>query len=159
FGATLIAAYGLDAIGRRSRGWARLLIAAVVVTAVVRFRVPIGYDRPLGGDVERPTDVVSQWSRFAPVVYQRASTLDRDRETYRRIAAHVEQVGPGPLLEWPSGVASPSAIVGQMIHRQPSIAFYTGYVPAHLALIESLSSRLTTAGVLDDLVDMTHLTW
>ena len=158
FASTVLVAYGLDASRRRSRAWGRLATALVVATTILRVGPPPG-DAGLRKDVERANDLVSRRSRFAPIAYQRAPTLDRDRETYRSIAAHVQRVAPGPLLEWPSAADQGSAVVGQMVHRQPSIDFYTGYVPAHLDLVEALVKQLPAPAALDDLVDATGLRW
>jgi hypothetical protein len=45
------------------------------------------------------------------------------------------------------------------VHRQPTICFYTGYLPAHVSMIERLIAALPEAAALDDLVDMTQLRW
>ncbi|HWP65869.1 MAG TPA: DUF3556 domain-containing protein [Candidatus Limnocylindria bacterium] len=66
---------------------------------------------------------------------------------------------PGPLLEWLRRDDRASAVVGQTIHRQPSIIFYTGYLPLHVRLIDQLVAMLPDPDALDDLVDMTTLRW
>ncbi|HXJ33122.1 MAG TPA: hypothetical protein VMS22_03710 [Candidatus Eisenbacteria bacterium] len=155
FGTSLVAGIGLDAAWSRL-GARRAAVPALIVCLLVAVRLaPL----PPGAAAERRLDGVTRWSRLAPAKYLTTPALDRDADAYRAVAAFVAREGSGPLLEWPSGIGDPAATVAQMIHRQPSIRFFTGYVPLHLLLVESLIGRLPDTDALDDLVDMTGLRW
>jgi hypothetical protein len=139
-------ACGLDALVARRGGAVRWMIAGVLALAVV-VRVP---------PTASPT--LAQWSRFAPVAYLQNPALDRDASAYAAIASHVRARGMGPLLDLPD-TADGTPVVGQTIHRLPSVAFYTGYQPLHVSMVERLIGELPDATALDDLVDMTGLRW
>ncbi|MGH7895807.1 MAG: hypothetical protein ACREQL_14135, partial [Candidatus Binatia bacterium] len=157
FGATLVAATGLRALQARlgRRGAAALALAVAVATVL---RVPAG--GTVGATLDKMGDgPLARWSRFSPLSYTWTPTIARDRRIYGLVADQVRATGSGPLLEMPSRANSPSTVVGQMTHRQPSVRFYTGYAPAHLLLIDDLVARLPDRRALDDLVDMTGLRW
>jgi hypothetical protein len=81
-----------------------------------------------------------------------------------RVREAVRDLGAGPLLELPLIDArgrhtEDEAMVGSTRHWLPLVAGYTGYDPPHRPLLVSTMRRLPASEALDDLVDMTHLTW
>lgn len=151
FGATLIAACGLElALGRLPARLRPLAAGALALAVVVR--VP-----PPGGDAATVWERLARWSRLAPVRWLDNPAIDDDAASYAALAERVRADG-GPLLDLPASDDG-TAVVGQMIHRQPSLCFYTGYLPAHVSMVEALIAALPDEDALDDLVDMTGLRW
>jgi hypothetical protein len=158
FGAALMLACGVEVVlGRFGRGGRAVLV--VVLTATIAFRFPLGpavlasttMPRTAWGHLQR-------WGRLAPVRYLANPALGADAPSYVAVAEEVRRRGEGPLLDLPV-TTDGAAVVGQMVHRQPTICFYTGYLPAHVSMVERLIADLPDAAALDDLVDMTGLRW
>ncbi|MGH7893712.1 MAG: hypothetical protein ACREQL_03540 [Candidatus Binatia bacterium] len=157
FGTVVLVAYGLESLRRRHLVAGRMAAASLLALAPVHFGVWI-WDAQYASAEDREA-TMARWVRFAPTAFELTPTLTRDRDVYRRVAEHVERAGGGPFLEWPSAIDSASAMVGQTVHRQPSIGFYSGYLPPHVELVQALLAQLPGHDALDDLVDMTGLTW
>ena len=157
FGGALFVAAGADAVLRRL-GAARLVAVPLLAVAIV-MRLP-----PLSGGATPPANLspaaafVERWSRLAPTVYIDNAALGPDASSYFLTAELVRRQGGGPLLDLPV-VRDGTTVVGQMITRQPSIAFYSGYVPSHVSIVNRLIARLGDPEALDDLIDMTRLRW
>ena len=158
FGAALMLACGIEVVLRRLGRWPRAELI-VVLTAAIAFRFPLSpavvastpMPRTVWGHLER-------WGRLAPVRYLENPALGADAPSYRAVAAAVRERGEGPLLDLPT-TTDGAAVVGQMVHRQPTICFYTGYLPAHVSMVERLIAALPDPSALDDLIDMTGLRW
>ncbi|HXJ34689.1 MAG TPA: hypothetical protein VMS22_11715 [Candidatus Eisenbacteria bacterium] len=154
FGGTVLMTVGLAVALPRRRVPRALLIAMLAgLRALVVFEPRL---MATGGLTAGFVGALS--SRFAPTQFLTTPTLAEDRSVYDAIAGAVEN-DSGPLVEWPESVDRSSSVMGQMIHRQPSIDFYTGYQPVHVTVIRHLLALLPDAGALDDLVDMTGLRW
>jgi hypothetical protein len=158
FGARLLVVCGLDVV----LGWLRWPARAVVVALLV---VSIAFRIPLSPGVLQATGLpptawagLERWGLLSPVRYLTNPALADDARGYAAVAAVVRSRGTGPLLDLPVS-SDGAAVVGQTIHRQPSICFYTGYLPAHVSMVEGLIGALPDAAALDDLVDMTELRW
>ena len=89
-----------------------------------------------------------------------------DAPVYEEVGRLARSLGGGPLLEIPAMTtgAAPTAVtiealIGSTRHGLPTIMEYTGYLPAHLPLVEQTVRRLPDGNALADLVDMTHLRW
>jgi hypothetical protein len=151
FGGALLVACGLDVVMRWLTRRTRIVLASVLVVSTAIW-VPPGWPLSSAGICVWPQ------TRFTPVEYVSNSAVGRDANSYAMVAATLRQAGPGPLLDMPP-TSDGTAVVGQSIHRQPSVSFYTGYVPAHVSLVDNLISRLPDPSSLDDLVDVTGLRW
>jgi hypothetical protein len=157
FGGALLVAVGADAILRRL-GAARLLAVPLLAILVV-LRVP-----PQSAAATPPATrsavaaFVERWGRLAPSAYFENPALGPAATSYFLTAQLVRRHGGGPLLDLPVG-RDGTTVVGQMLTRQPSISFYSGYVPAHVSIVNRLIARLGEPEALDDLVDMTRLRW
>src|SRR5262249_39891605 len=134
FGAALMLACGIEVVFRWLGRWPRAELV-VVLTAAIAFRFPLSpavvaatpMPRSVGGHVER-------WGRLAPVRYLENPALGADAPSYQAVAGAVHERGEGPLLDLPT-TTDGASVVGQMVHRQPTICFYTGYLPAHVSMV------------------------
>jgi hypothetical protein len=158
FGAAFLVACALDIVLRRAGGPAR---AALVVVALVT----IGFRFPLSPALlastalpTTPLGHLERWGRLPPPRYLENPALGDDAPSYAALARVATARGGGPLLDLPV-TEDGAAVVGQMVHRQPTVAFYTGYLPAHVSTVERLIAELPDRAALDDLVDMTGLRW
>jgi hypothetical protein len=158
FGAALMLACGIEvALARLGRGGRAALV--VVLTAAIAFRFPLGPAVLASTTMPRtPWGHLVRWGRLAPIRYLENPALGVDAPSYDAVAEQVRMRGEGPLLDLPP-TTDGAAVVGQMIHRQPTICFYTGYLPAHVSMVERLIAALPDAAALDDLIDMTRLRW
>lgn len=151
FGASLIAACGLDLALARLPSRLGVVAAGVLVLAVV-VRLP-----PASNEAMSDGERLARWSRIAPVRWLVNPALDADAGSYAALADRMRDSG-GPLLDLPA-TADGTAVVGQMMHRQPSLVFYTGYLPAHVSMVEALIAMLPDNDAFEDLIDMTGLRW
>jgi hypothetical protein len=158
FGAALLMACGLDVALRRLGRPARAVVVALLVVSI-GFRIPLSPGVLASTGLPRtPWEALERWGRLSPVRYLENPALADDAPGYAALEATVSARGAGPLLDLPVA-ADGTAVVGQTLHRQPSICFYTGYLPAHVSMVESLIDALPDGAALDDLVDMTGLRW
>jgi hypothetical protein len=152
FGAGLIAACGLDTVlARCARPLRPVLVAALTLMAVIR--VPA----TLPSSAASSIDPIARWGRLAPVRWLDNPALGPDAASYRELAV-VVAAAPGPLLDLPD-TPDGAGVMGQTIHGQPSIDFYTGYLPPHVSMVQALIAALPDADALDDLIAMTGLRW
>jgi hypothetical protein len=158
FGAALMLACGIEVVlGRLGRGRRAALVA--VLTVAIAFRFPLGPAVLASTTMpSTPWGHLQRWGRLAPIRYLENPALDADASSYDSVTEQVRMRGEGPLLDLPV-TTDGAAVVGQMIHRQPTICFYTGYLPAHVSMVERLIEELPSAAALDDLIDMTQLRW
>src|SRR5207244_270425 len=106
---------------------------------------------------ESPANLVARWGRLAPVRWLDNPAIGPDADSYGALAAVVHSA-PGPLLDLPD-TADGAGVFGQTIHGQPSLDFYTGYLPPHVSMVQALIAALPDADALDDLIGMTGLRW
>ena len=158
FGAALMIACGLDLILGRFGARVRAPVVALL-TLSIAFRFPVS--PAVLTSTTMPTTAwghLERWGRLSPVRYLENPALGPDAPSYVAVAEQVRALGSGPLLDLPA-TTDGAAIIGQTIHRQPTIAFYTGYLPVHVSMVESLIDALPDTDALDDLIDMTELRW
>ncbi len=149
FGSALLLANGLHVASRWLGRWGAVAGLSTAALLTMHFS---------SLDTSDGAFSVSRWFRLAPATYLDNPALGADAETYVQVRRVVERIGPGPLLDLPLS-RDGTAVVGQMLHRQPNISFYSGYQPAHVSIVDRLIAELPDAAALEDLVDVTHLTW
>jgi hypothetical protein len=158
FGGALLVACGLD-VGFRRLGRPARLAAVVLLTLATVFRFPLSPAILASKTMPRmPWEGLQRFGRLSPVRYLTNPALGVDAPSYAAVAEKVRALGPGPLLDLPV-TPDGTAVMGQMVHRQPTICFYTGYLPVHVSMVERLIAELPHAAALDDLIDMTELRW
>src|SRR6266404_4215031 len=149
FGHALLAAAGLEMLGRLVGRGLRPVLAAVIAAIVLGVRATA----LLANGVDN--------------VLPASDT----REIHQAVGAVAAELGSGPLLELPlrdnrrpdrdptKRNFEPDAMVGSTYHWLPLVNGHTGYDPPHRALLLQTIARLPAPDALADLVDMTHLRW
>lgn len=148
FGATLLAAAGLESGTRRLPGAARHALLAAVTLLFVWTR-----GTALSGKPDPVRALGTDRTAYAAVARAVRGLPVRPLLELPRIDAHA--VDRGSLL--PLGQLETDAMLGGLVHELPLITGHSAYPPPHWPLIELLLRRLPQS--MDELVDLTDVGW